>query len=70
MKIKNPLHVSPMVDKIAARKAAIQTFLAAQPGEFIEFATIRAALPLAERAEWTDGMIAQLAQDLGLTVID
>lgn len=70
MKIKNPLYVSPLVAKIAARKNAVQTFLAAQTTETIDFAVIRAALPLAERAEWTDGMIAQLAQDLGLTVLD
>lgn len=69
MKIKNPLYVSPIVAKIAARKGAVQTFLAAQNTETIDFATIRAALPAAERADWTDGMIAQLAQDLGLTVI-
>lgn len=70
MKIKNPLYVHPVVAKIAARKGAIQAFLAAQNTDTIDFATIRAALPLAERAEWSDGMIQQLAQDLGLVVIE
>lgn len=69
MKVRNPLYVSPMEAKISAKKPAIQAFLAAQNTETIDFSVIRAALPVAERAEWTDAMIQQIAQDLGLEVL-
>lgn len=69
MKIKNPAFADPVDAYVAAKKTAINTWLASHPTnkQFITADEIRAAFP-AEAAFLTDGTIAEIAKALGMQV--
>lgn len=69
MKIKNPNYIDKVESYVAAKKAAIQTWLAGLPADkrHITPDEIRAQFP-AEAAKLTDGTIAEICKVIGLTV--
>lgn len=69
MKIKNPNYADPVKVYVAAKKAAINTYLAGLPANKTHITPdeIRAAFP-AEAAKLTDGTIAEIAAALGLVI--
>lgn len=71
MKIQNPNYADPVRAYVAAKKNAIQTWLASLPTDkqFITPAEIRAQFP-GEAAKLTDGTIAEICKVIGLAVIE
>lgn len=71
MKLKNPKYASPVAAFVGAKKSAVLLWINARPAsqENITADEIRAAFP-AEAATLTDGMIAEIAAALGLSVSD
>lgn len=69
MKIKNPNYIDPVNAYVAAKKGAINTWLAGRPTnqQFITPAEIRAQFP-AEADSLTDGTIAEICKAIGLTI--
>lgn len=67
MKIRNPNFVDPTSAFVAANKANIDSWIKSRPGEWITDDQIRAQFP-ALAAQLTDGMIAEIAKALNLTV--
>ncbi len=68
MKVRNPSFVPPAVTWGVSKRAAVQAFITAQGGEFVDFEAIRAALPVGDRPAATDGAIAQIVSDLGYRI--
>lgn len=68
MKIKNAAWVDPAPNYTPTQKTALQTFLTASGVQFLDFEVLRAMYPAAQRAALTDGVLAQICQDLGLKV--
>lgn len=67
MRLKNPNVTANVTAQDKTDLSAALTALAADAAP--DFDAIRAAMTPAKRARFTDGMIAQTAQDIGLTVL-
>lgn len=68
MKAINPAFVKKADAKADAMKKQVVDFITAQAGQKVDFDDIRAAMPAATRAEFTDGAIHAMCNDAGLTV--
>lgn len=68
MKLRNPNPATPGQAVVAAKKAAVQAFIAAQTGDTIDFDAIRASFTAPERAALTDGVLSQVCAELGYRV--
>lgn len=68
MRARNAAWVDPAPKYTAQQKTALQAFVAANGNPYVDFAAIRAAFPVGERAALTDGVIHQMCVDLGVKV--
>lgn len=68
MKAINRAFVKKADAKADAMKKQVVDYIEAQPRQKVEFEDIRAAMPAATRAEFTDGTIHAICLEAGLTV--